>query len=270
MLKIRIKGEGSCCIREESSDQRQADESRAARRWGGGWWGALLIPVSHGTEQKHTAKCLCFFFSKCGLEANFKAALYASVKGSQKLWTRKIPANTQLYTVAGSCCILNIEKIQQQGLWFPIRYCLGKPLHTLQLLLTANEGAGAQAGHTAAASKWYFRYYDDAGFEILLEVSSVGYFLFLGRSSVEQALADTQSYAVATDTSPKRTHIGCEKMLPSHNCGGKKKKKGSKGTNKENLTQSPINGIGSIYLSMIKCYHCTLIAKFDDDRHPRK
>lgn len=155
---MRIKGEGSCCIREESSDQRQTDESRAAR-WGGGQRGALLIPASHGTAQKHTAKCLCFFFSKCGLEANFKAALYASVKGSQKLWTRKIPANTQLYTVAGSCCILNIAKIQQQGLWFSIRYCLGKPLHTLQLLLTANEGAGAQAGH-AAASKWYSRYYD--------------------------------------------------------------------------------------------------------------
>lgn len=112
--------------------------------------------------------------------------------------------------------------------------------------------------------------WQDAGFKILKKVSSVGYFIFLERSSVEQALADTQSYAVATDTSPKWTHTGCEKMLVSQLWRKKKKKKSSKGTNKENLTQSPINGIGSIYLSMIKCYHCTLIAKFDDDRHPRK
>lgn len=57
-------------------------------------------------------------------------------------------------------------------------------------------------------------------------------------------------------------------MLLSHNGGGKKKS--SKGTNKENLTQSPINGINSIYLLMIKCCRCCLVAKFDDDRHLRK
>lgn len=60
--------------------------------------------------ETHPAKCLCFFSSKCGLEANFKAALCASAKCSQKLWTRKIPANTQLCTVVGSLLNTNYSE----------------------------------------------------------------------------------------------------------------------------------------------------------------
>lgn len=193
------------------------------------------------------------------------------MKGSQKLWTRKIPENTQLYTVAGSCCILNIEKVQQQGLWFSIRYCLGKPLHTLQLLLTANEGAGAQAGH-AAASKWYSRYYDKTlGLKFYKKSRQLA-ILFSWKGVQLNKLWQTHRAMLLPLTQVPDEHIQAVRKCYCLTTveEKKKKKKSSEGTNKENLTQSPINGIRSIYLSMIKCYHCTLIAKFDDDRHSRK
>lgn len=133
---MKIKGknkkrERNCYVREESCDQSQADETWAGR-FGRGRWGAFLPQASHGTGQKHPAKSLCFIFSKCGLEANFKAALYASVKCCQKLWTRKMPANTQPCTVAVSLLNTNYRENAAMGVVGLQQVLLGK----LPLLFT--------------------------------------------------------------------------------------------------------------------------------------
>lgn len=223
--------------------------------------GCFLTRASHGTGHKHPAKCLCFFFSKCGLEANFKAALYASVKCSQKLWTRKIPANTQLCTVAVSWLNTNYRENAAEDTVGLQQVLLGKlPLLVSHFRVQVKEQACRLVmlllpNHIPDIMKrcWVWNFITTLIGQLFCFPEKELNWISSGRH--------TELCCCHWPKSQNNTYRLWENATVSQLW--RKKKRAAK---VQNLTQSSINSISSIHLLMIKCCHCSLVAKFNDDR----
>lgn len=154
--------------------------------------------------------------------------------------------------------------MQPWKLWVYSRYCLGNSLCS-SAVSECRWRSKRETGHTAATSKLYSRYCEKALGLKFHNSSHQLAILFSWKGAQLNKLWQTHRAMLLPLTQVPKQHIQAVRKCCCLTTV--EEKKSSKGTNKENLTQSPINGISSIYLLMIKCCHCSLVAKFNDDRH---
>lgn len=142
---------------------------------------------------------------------------------------------------------------------FPAGIPWGKSLTALHLFLTVTEESGAQTSHTAAASKQYSRHYKKMlGLKFYNKSHQLAV-LFSWKGAQLNKLWQTHRAMLLPLTGVPEQHIQSVRKCYCLTTV-EKKEKSSKGTNEG----------CSINLLMIKCCHCSLIAKFNDDRHPEK